>query len=400
MATQGRKSAKRPPKAVIITVIVIVLVIAITLVVIYFAAPNVWNKLTASLMGNKENNSNSTPKESTLVRGDGALQFHMVDIGQGDFLVIILPDGKEMVIDAGSTSGGSKETVLNYLSTIVDGHLDYLVLTHTDQDHVSYMDDILGAYDVDNIYMPALYATHSSVAEANIPASKTKILDDSGVDATKCYVDTKNYAEFYIAAFKEDCNIYLNLELNEDNDDTILDEHSVITSADNTYSITFFFMDLAFYNKSKFDNGPRKNGISPTMILEYNGKRIVLTGDANELNEPILTQKMNTYYGGVIDCDVIKVAHHGSHEGSSPEYLNEVKCEYAMVSCGAGNGYNHPRQVALTHLQESGVTTLYRTDMHGTTTCVIDKNGGLIFTPTNTNVSQEAAWVGLPPPTP
>ena len=52
MATQGRKSAKRPSKAVIITVIVIVLVIAITLVVIYFAAPAVWSKLTAALMGN------------------------------------------------------------------------------------------------------------------------------------------------------------------------------------------------------------------------------------------------------------------------------------------------------------------------------------------------------------
>ena len=195
MATQGRKSAKRPPKAVIITIIVIVLVIAIALVVIYFAAPNVWNKLTASLMGNKENNSNSTQKESTLVRGDGELQFHMVDIGQGDFLVLILPDGKEMLVDCGSTSGGTKETALNYLSSVIDGHLDYLVLTHSDQDHVEYMDDVLDSFDVDNIYMPALYSipksTSSYVDEINdIPASKTKILDDSGVDKTKCYIDT------------------------------------------------------------------------------------------------------------------------------------------------------------------------------------------------------------------
>lgn len=397
MATKGRKGAKKPPVAIIVTIIVIILVIAITLVVIYFAAPGVWNKLTAAIMGNKNNNQ-SSQQQSTLVRGDGELQFHMVNIGQGDFLVIVLPDGKEMVVDAGSTSGGSKETVLNYLSTIVNGHLDYLVLTHTDQDHVSYMDDIIDTYDVDNIYMPALYATHSSVAEANIPASKTKILDDTGIDASKCYVETKNYADFYIAAFKEDCNIYLNIELDKDNNPATLDEHSIITSADNTYSITCFFMGLDYYNKSKFNTGPRKNGISPTMILEYNGRRIVLTGDANEENEPVLTQKMNTYYGGVIDCDVIKVAHHGSHEGSSPEYLEEVKCEYAMVSCGAGNSYNHPRQVALTHLQESGVTTIYRTDMHGTTTCVIDKNGELKFTPTNTNITQEVAWIGLPPP--
>lgn len=394
MATQGRKSAKRPSKAVIITVIVIVLVIAITLVVIYFAAPSVWNKLTAALMG-KKNTSN-------LNRGDGELQFHMLDTAQGDWLLILLPDGKEMLVDAGSKPDPdslyttNKAYMDNYIS---DGQIDYVVLTHSDQDHVSYMDEIFRDYVVSNLYMPALYAKPSNATlagkVADLPAEKTKILDDSGIDESKCYIETTTYANFFIKAFtEEDCNIYLNLELDKDNNSATLDEHSKITSADNTYTITFFFESLTFYNNKKFVGDSHQiNGISPTMILEYNGRRIVLTGDANEENEPDMTKRMKDYYGGVIDCDVLKVAHHGSHEGSSTAYLKEVKCEYAMISCGTGNSYNHPRQAALDRLRAEGMT-VYRTDLHGVIVCTIDKDGNITITPTNKDVSETAVWKG------
>ena len=192
----------------------------------------------------------------------------------------------EMVVDDGRKPGSS--TVYNtgkaYMDQyITDGQIDYVVLTHSDQDHVEYMDEIFRDYQVSNVYMPALYATHSSVAEANIPAAKTKILDDSGVDKNKCYITTQTYAKFYIAALTEpNCNIFLNIEYNEDSNNSTLDSHSLITSSDNTYSIAFFFESLNFYDK-KFDGDSHQiNGISPTMILEYNGKRIVLTRDANE----------------------------------------------------------------------------------------------------------------------
>lgn len=399
MANKGKKGAKKPPVAIIVTIVVIILVIAIALVVIYFAAPNVWNKLTSAIMGNKDNNNQSSTRESTLVRGEGELQFHMLDVGQGDWLLVLLPDGKEMIIDAGCVSGSS--TVYNtskaYLDNyITDGQIDYLIATHSDTDHVVYMDEIIGTYDVDNIYMPALYATHSSVAEADIPAAKTKILDDSGIDKTKCYIETATYAKFYIAALTEpDCNIYLNLELDKDNNAATLDEHSIITASDNTYSITFFFENLDFYNNKKFaGDGHQINGISPTMILEYNGKRIVFTGDANQQNEPYMIQRLKDYYGGVIDCDVLKVAHHGSHEGSSENYLKEVKCEYAMVSCNkAGNTFKHPRQETLDRIKAENMA-LYRTDLHGTIVCVIDKDGKVTITPTNKDVSETDIWKG------
>ena len=414
MATQGRKSAKKPPVAVIVTILVIVLIIAIMLVVIYFAAPSVWNKITEPLLGRNKQTENSAttddntpdpnpnPNPNPLVTGDGDLAFHMLDIGQGDWLLIILPDGKEMVVDAGSKPGSTTtyNNAKTYMDTyITDGQIDYVVLTHSDQDHVEYMDELFNDYQVSNLYMPALYSTPSnaSLSEqvAAIPTSKTQILDDSGVNKTKCSIETATYAKFFIAAFNEpNCNIFLNIELDTDNNPATLDEHSVITASDNTYSIKFFFESLAFYNNKKFSGDSHQiNGISPTMIIEYNGRRIVLTGDANEENEPDMVSRLSAYYGGVVDCDVLKVAHHGSHEGSSNAYLNEVTCEYAMISCGVGNSYNHPRQVALDRLHAHNIA-IYRTDLHGAIVCVIDKDGAITITPTNTNVDAAAVLVG------
>ena len=404
MAKKKGKKSNNTALFVIIAIIAILVIVAI--IVIFVVNPGgIKDKIMNVINGQKSNtntNSGGSQNQSNLAHGDGELQFHMLDIGQGDWLLVLLPDGKEMLIDAGSKpdSNTTYNTSKAYMDTYVtDGQLDYVVLTHSDQDHVAYMDKIFTDYQVDNLYMPALYSTPSNATLASqvaaLPAAKTKILDDSGVDKTKCYIETATYAKFYIAAFSEpNCNIFLNLEINADNNDATLDANSRIVDSNNTYSITFFFENLAFYNNKKFaGDGHQINGISPTMVMEYNGKRIVFTGDANEENEPYMIARMQAYYGGVIDCDVLKVAHHGSHEGSSNAYLDEVTCEYAMISCGTGNSYNHPRQVTLNRLKAHNIT-LYRTDLHGTIVCVIDKDGNITITPTNTNVSSTDLWTG------
>ena len=404
MAKKKGKKSNNTALFVILAIIAIIVIVAI--IVIFVVNPGgIKDKIMNVINGQKSNtntNSGGSQNQSNLAHGDGELQFHMLDIGQGDWLLVLLPDGKEMLIDAGSKpdSNTTYNTSKAYMDTYVtDGQLDYVVLTHSDQDHVAYMDKIFADYQVDNLYMPALYSTPSNATLASqveaLPAAKTKILDDCGVDKTKCYIETATYAKFYIAAFSEpNCNIFLNLEINADNNDATLDANSRIVDSNNTYSVTFFFENLAFYNNKKFaGDGHQINGISPTMVMEYNGKRIVFTGDANEENEPYMIARMQAYYGGVIDCDVLKVAHHGSHEGSSNDYLDEVTCEYAMISCGTGNSYNHPRQVTLNRLKAHNIT-LYRTDLHGTIVCVIDKDGNITITPTNTNVSSTDLWTG------
>ena len=398
---------KKSNKGLFIALAIIAIIVIVAILVIYLVNPGglrdkILEKLNGGGSNSNTNNNGGSQNQSTLAHGEGELQLHMLDTAQGDWLLLLLPDGKEMLIDAGSKPDPSSIYTTNkaYMDTyITDGQIDYVVLTHSDQDHVAYMDEIFADYQVDNLYMPALFANPSNATLKSqvdaLPAEKTAIITNSGVDSTKCSIETATYARFYIAAFTEpNCNIFLNLEVNSDNDDTTLDPHSKITSSDNTYSIAFFFENLAFYNNKKFaGDGHQINGISPTMIVEYNGKRIVLTGDANQENEPYMVQRLQTYYGGVIDCDILKVAHHGSHEGSSNAYLDEVTCEYAICSCGVGNDYNHPRQVTLDRIKAHNMT-LYRTDLHGAIVCKIDKDGNITITTTNTNVSDEALWKG------
>ncbi len=122
--------------------------------------------------------------------------------------------------------------------------------------------------------------------------------------------------------------------------------------------------------------------MSPTCLLEYADRTIVLTGDSNEKSETYLMNK--GYFDGV-DADVLKVGHHGSRSSTMMEFLNKVDCEYAIISCGAGNSYGHPTPEVLERLDiyadlvpdedYNGFAQVYRTDEDGTVTVQIDENG-------------------------
>lgn len=107
------------------------------------------------------------------------------------------------------------------------------------------------------------------------------------------------------------------------------------------------------YKKSERQNGDPNatqiNAVSPIGILEYAGRRLVFTGDSNKNNEDYYCK---TY--PYVDCDVLKVAHHGSNGSSSKDFLQHVKCEYAVIST-SGESYGHPAQEALDRLKENGI---------------------------------------------
>lgn len=379
-----KKAYKANPKAFIISVVAIVLVIAIVTAIVYFAFPDTWRDIADVIQGYIDVDTNGSgggykgDTSASLVRGEGELLVHMINVGQGDCIYIQLPDGADMVIDAGSVStpkdinNFTYKNVIAYLDDYIqDGTIEYLMLTHTDKDHLSYLDDIIDEYDVRNIYMPNILATPnldslSATVRAEfekIPQNKKDMFTDPDT------ISTGVYAEFFAAALNEEnCNIYLNMD-DDDNTNNI-----VIKNSANTYEFKFYCPTKEYYASTGFgsneNDGEKKNAVSPVGILTYNNRKIMFTGDSNEINEPNVIKRT-----GKIDCDVLKVGHHGSATSTTQDFLDAYTFEYALISCGQSSFY-HPRQDALDRLE--GIT-VYRTDNNGSIVLSVDKNGTISF---------------------
>ena len=373
-----KKAYKKNPKAFIIGAIALVLVIAISVAVIYFAFPETWDSIMAMITNNGgDPDDNGGSNGDSLERGDGELQIHFIDVGQGDCILILFPDGKEMLIDSANFNddGDIEKRTLDYLDTyITDDQIDYLMVTHGDSDHTYFVNEVIEAYDVDTIYMPFVLAEPSNEAlQAQVNALEKSKLD---MFTDKDTISTNVYAEFFISALSEpDATIVLNIG-----------QFSIETA---TYRFDFYCYTQEDWANTSLNGAEKKNAISPIGVLEYNGKRIVLTGDSNEINEPMFIEAVG---GTGLDCDVLKVGHHGSETSSTREFLDFINCEYAVISCNAeGNTFLHPRQSTLDRLRADNMT-LYRTDLHGTVVLVVDANGTLTFTTEKTTTAD--IWMG------
>ena len=371
------------PKKVALVVMVIVIVAAIALAAFYFAAPDKFRATFPFFFDDGTPSGNGTPP---LARGDGELQVHFIDVGQGDCILILFPDGKDMLIDCANYNDSSayRTETLNYIkSYVTDGQLDYIMLTHCDSDHVYFMDEVLEEFQVDNVFMPNVLATHDKIAEANLPQEQLNRFTDKDTVSTACY------ANFFIAALTEpDCNVYLNVDPDEDTNAIVLTDDGLQNSSspdtDATYRLTFYCPTQEYYDSSDLSSAEEKNAISPIGILEYNDFRLVLTGDSNEINEPTFVERI----GGSVDCDVLKVGHHGSETSSTTEFLNCIDCEYAVISCNAdGNTFNHPRQTTLDRLIAQDMT-IYRTDNNGNIVLTVTDGDNFTFN-TEKEASQE-----------
>lgn len=359
----AKKAYKANPKAFVISIVAIVLVIAIATAVVYFAFPDTWDQIVSMIV--KDN------QQSGLARGDGELLVHMLDVGQGDCIYIQLPDGKDMVIDCANYNDDKKyeEKTFDYLDTyITDDTVEYLMLTHCDSDHVYFMDELLERYQVEKLFMPNVLAAPGT-------ASKDKKALQDQIDALdtsrftdKDTIGTITYAEFFIAALTEpNCEIVLNVDPDANTNSIII--------AETTYRIVFYCPTQEYYDDSNLKSAERKNAISPIGILEYNGRRIMLTGDSNEINEPLVVERT-----GKIDCDVLKVGHHGSATSTLNPFLDAYTFEYAIISCNTyGNQFNHPRQSTLDRLKAHDIA-VYRTDNNGNIVVSVDKDGNIKIT--------------------
>jgi competence protein ComEC len=108
------------------------------------------------------------------------------------------------------------------------------------------------------------------------------------------------------------------------------------------------------------------NNTSIVLKLTYGDVSFLFTGDAEREEEAEILEA-----GYDLSATVLKVGHHGSETSTSYPYLREIMPQYAVISCGTGNSYGHPREETLSKLRDADVT-LFRTDLQGTITATSD----------------------------
>lgn len=235
-----------------------------------------------------------------------------IDVGQADAIYIALPNGEDMLIDAGNNKDG--QTVVTYLKEHGVEMLDYLVGTHPHADHIGGMDTVIDAFDIENIYMPDASTT-------------TKTFEDVlSVIGRKGYGITRARA-------------------------------GAVVFERNGLKLEFLSPVQDWYKDL--------NDYSAVVRLTYLNKTFLFMGDAGMLPEQEIT--------GDVEADVLKIGHHGSKTATSQEFLNRVRPAYAVVCVGAGNSYGHPAQEVLDRLYNAQVW-VYRTDVDGTVCFESDGN--------------------------
>lgn len=216
-------------------------------------------------------------------------EIHFVDVGQGDATLIKLPDGKTMMVDFAPESSYPK--LNKYLDKVffngIERKLDYIVLTHSDADHIGGMENILNNYAVDNVY-------YSLDLEDNNKSMYSKI----------SYLENENKI---VAKINTAGN-----EIRGEN-----------------YLITWLSPNRESYVET--------NDYSPIMLFEFNDFSFMLTGDArSEVGEK---EAMN-YFLEDKDIDLLKLGHHGSSTSTSLRFLETFMPEIAVIS--NGTTYGHP----------------------------------------------------------
>lgn len=116
--------------------------------------------------------------------------------------------------------------------------------------------------------------------------------------------------------------------------------------------------DLNIENLNTFDF-TEENDKSLVLSLDFIGKKFLFTGDASVFTEEKIMEKYN------VDCDILKVGHHGSNTSTSEKFIKATSPEEAVISCGAKNYYGHPHKDIIDRLNKYNVK-IRRTDEEGT----------------------------------
>ncbi len=247
------------------------------------------------------------------------LEVTVIDVGQGDSILIETPSGKKVLIDGGEEYAG-KKIVVPFLRRKGVNRLDMVILTHPHSDHVGGLPEVLKAFKVE------------SVLDAGIP-------------------HTSSYYKNFLKLIEENKIKYKVARIGD-----ILDFQDGVKS-----SIYAPSEPLLEGTNSDLNNN------SIVMRLTYGEFSILLTGDMEREGEERLLKR-----GVYLKSNILKAGHHGSNTSSSRDFLARVKPKVAVISVGVDNKFGHPGRKTLERLKQAKIQVL-RTDKDGA--IVIRTNG-------------------------
>jgi|GEM_PF-6489755 len=252
---------------------------------------------------------------ATNVSG-GNLEVHIINVGQGDGMIIRCPDGNhEILIDAAELNSSfrypnSLNEFKNYISAYQskDNPIEVVVATHPHSDHIAGMKWILTQYDVKQYVDNGMTNTSGTYSSLE---SKIKELKVNRSQLNEADVPKIDFCP------REDVSAQI-------------------------------------LRPAGFDEpGIDPNNYSVIVRIDYGSTSFLFTGDAEKEMEDKLMADNNT--SKLLDVDFLKVGHHGSHSSSQKTFLDVVTPEIAAISSGAetvgtNKSHKHPRMISVQNL--------------------------------------------------
>ncbi|MBP9711852.1 MAG: MBL fold metallo-hydrolase [Candidatus Pacebacteria bacterium] len=249
---------------------------------------------------------------------DKILTFAMLDVGQGDALFIESPSGTQILVDAGPP--GKLLSALSKVMSPFDRHIDAIVITNPDADHIAGFLDVLKVYQVD------------------------MVLEPGTINDSKLYQNLEEQIKYKkIPAVLARKGMQLDLGGG-------------------------VFIDILFPDRDV--RVWSTNDGSIIARLSYGDTSIMLTGDSTIKTEQIVLSENSPES---LKSTILKVGHHGSRTSTGNAFTKTVAPTYALISNGKDNNYGHPHRETLKTLELFGVKVM-RTDLLGT---IIMKSDGL-----------------------